>query len=88
MIPSLVEVEILAAVEQAEIGNMKYIIVDSNRTDDLEKAVNEKLEEGWECLGGLSSFFVSPNMHYKADTVYAQAMIKKPYKDPFRTGMP
>ena len=65
---------------------MKYIIVDSNRTDDLEKAVNEKLEEGWECLGGLSSFFVSPTLRLDAETVYTQAMIKKPYKPSL--GMP
>jgi hypothetical protein len=80
MIPSLVEVEILVAVEQAEIGNMKYIIVERNTIEDLEKAVNEKLEEGWECLGGLSSFFITPSMIYKAKVVYNQAMIKKPYK--------
>lgn len=67
---------------------MEYIIVEKNTIKGLEKVVNEKLEDGWECLGGLSSFSIPPSAIYKAKVVYAQAMIKKPYKDPFRTGMP
>lgn len=63
---------------------MKYNIVKRNTIEDLEEAVNEKLEKGWECLGGLTSFFISPTMTYKAEVVYTQAMIWKPYKPSFR----
>lgn len=60
---------------------MEYIIIEENTIKDLEKAVNEKLTyDEWECLGGVSSFFISPNMIYKTGIVYTQAMIKKPYK--------
>lgn len=65
---------------------MEYIIVQQFSLGDQVKAVNLRLEDGWECAGGLSVFTAmtidGPQI------VYAQAMIKKPYKDPFRTGMP
>jgi len=66
---------------------MEYIIVQQLSLDDQMKAVNLRLEDGWECAGGVSTF-VALNEVNKSTTVYIQAMIKKPYKDPFRTGMP
>lgn len=51
------------------------------------KAVNLRLEDGWECIGGVSTF-VALNEENESVTAYTQAMIKKGYQDPFRFGMP
>jgi hypothetical protein len=67
---------------------MEYIIVQQASLEDQMKAVNLRLEAGWECVGGLCSMFVPSDVPNSTQMVYTQAMIKKPYKDPFRTGMP
>jgi hypothetical protein len=67
---------------------MEYIIVQQLSLDDQVKAVNLRIEDGWECVGGLSTVFILVNQCGIPQLAYTQAMIKKPYKDPFRTGMP
>ncbi len=66
---------------------MEYIIVQQLSLEDQMKAVNLRLEDGWECAGGVSTFTALTEEDGNV-TVYIQAMIKKPYKDPFITGMP
>lgn len=66
---------------------MEYIIVQQFSLDDQVKAVNLRLEDGWECVGGLSTFTALTEKNGSV-TVYVQAMIKKPYSDPFKFGMP
>jgi len=67
---------------------MEYIIVQQFSLENQVKAVNLRLEDGWECVGGLCTVFIPPTTHTSTQLAYTQAMIKKPYKDPFRTGMP
>ena len=66
---------------------MEYIIVQQLSLNDQMKAVNQRLEDGWECTGGVSTF-AALNEENESVTAYTQAMIKKPYKDPFKFGMP
>lgn len=55
---------------------MKYIILESESSIGLAKAVVEKLEDGWELQGGVTcSVFVDKETWY---TLFAQAMMKKP----------
>ena len=55
---------------------MKYIIVQQLSLDGQTKAVNLRLEDGWECIGGVSTFTALTEKNGSV-TVYVQAMIKK-----------
>lgn len=53
--------------------SMKYIVIVSSSTADLENEVNQKIEEGYECLGGVQSNVAFVNgMFYE----FYQSMIK------------
>jgi hypothetical protein len=52
---------------------MKYIIVNCDHYGDLEKRVNEKLEQGYELVGGVSAILASV---HRRDLEFYQAMVK------------
>lgn len=52
---------------------MKYLVVEANSADELQRQVQQYIEQGWEPLGGLSV------ATYGAGTWwYYQAMILRP----------
>jgi hypothetical protein len=53
---------------------MEYTVVRNWELEELIKEVNEKIQEGWEVCGGVSSFATT------RPTVWAQAMIKEDKK--------
>jgi len=53
---------------------MEYTIVSSYDLPYLEDLVNEHLEDGWECQGGIAVMFASKGMNERE---FFQAMIKK-----------
>lgn len=62
----------------------EYIVLDSNSSEGLERLVNQKLEEGWTLVGGVSvcAWFEQWENTRKGNTEsdtysrYAQALIK------------
>ena len=52
---------------------MKYEIVTASNTHDLTKAVNNKIENGWEPIGGING---GPNSISRSCVDFQQAMIK------------
>lgn len=52
---------------------MKYKILAHEKPEKLESMVNDLLSEGWECQGGLNSFFM-PNSQL---AWFSQAMVKQ-----------
>ena len=52
---------------------MKYIVIVASSTAELEKEVNQRIEEGYECLGGIQSNVAFVNgMFYE----FYQSMLK------------
>jgi hypothetical protein len=63
----------------AEVKNMPYEIIHSSSLTDFEKKVNQKLQNGYELIGGLSVEFRKPETRtgvYYNQTYY-QAVYKK-----------
>lgn len=50
---------------------MEYIVIEEKYLSDLLVRVNNKLENGYKCQGGIMSFVVRDGSNY-----YCQAMIK------------
>ena len=48
----------------------RYLVIEKSSINELEKAVNVRLEDGRRCLGGVATFFKSPFGYY------LQAMVK------------
>jgi len=57
---------------------MKYKVIVENIKSDLEKEVQQKIDEGWEPIGGISVATVpSTIMPGSVTKEFAQAVIKK-----------
>jgi hypothetical protein len=52
---------------------MKYAIVQKMDPESLVQIVNESLEKGWECQGGLTTIFDNRS----GTVMYVQALVKK-----------
>lgn len=60
---------------RAKFGEEYVVLIDSSREDIID-AVNEKLEEGWKLVGGISISNAPPGSDGYIRTAYAQAMVK------------
>lgn len=54
---------------------MKYKVISDNDMESVVEQVNELMEEGWVCQGGISIAY-SRDQGYNSE-LYAQAMVKK-----------
>lgn len=55
---------------------MKYIVICERDLEKFTKAVNEKIKEGYELVGGISTSVI-PNASPALKVVYSQALSQK-----------